>query len=166
MRPAHAFEQVVDVPLRAEFAGPPTVGQLPCGVGDSSMLLVHIKHDLFKTRFEAIGVTAFVSASRKGGDERRNGIVPPYATGPILSTRPPNVLVISRRPADAIVFYSARTLDLKRLGFEPWKVLWNDLERKSNLLSSHSPVRGPSATSPGAWLRCCLHAPGARVVHP
>ena len=54
MRPTDTFEQVADVPLRAEFARPTTVGQLPSGVGYAATLLVHIKHYLFKTRFDGI----------------------------------------------------------------------------------------------------------------
>ena len=116
-----------------------------CGVGYAATLLVHIKHNLFKTWFNCIGVTTFVSASPKGRDERRNGIVPLHAAGPILSTRPPNVVFIARRIADAIIFNGARTLDLKWLVVESWERLWNYLQRKSDFLNSKLNYRGPGA---------------------
>ena len=163
-RSAPTRKQMADVPRSPHFAGPATVRQLPRRVSYAAMLLVHIKRGFFKTRFAFVGVTTFVSASRKGGNESGNGIIPQHATGPILSARPPPVLIVTCRPTDAVVVSRAGTRNLEGFVLETGKELRNFLPRTADFVSSHNRLRGPSAASPGAWLPCCQRVPAARAV--
>jgi hypothetical protein len=80
--------------------------------------VIHIERDFFKAGLELRRITPFVTQVAKCVDESGYGFVAADADGPISATGPPPVLIVTNRPADAVIGRRTRTFDIKTFMLE------------------------------------------------